>query len=160
MYDAGMTSLILLLAFAINPPPPPQGVVYDTCDVIDINTVYDLYMEDCHKPYLTQVLFIDTFPPGHKESGEECIVDWRLLKHDGMRPVRDHERGCWVMIWNDGDTLRVVKANHFRNSVTGYDLELEDREKHPFSSRRKLTSPQQLPPRSVLQPTAPPPDPQ
>jgi hypothetical protein len=167
MYDAGMTSLILLLALAASPPVPP--VIHDRCEIIILNDVYDLDIDYSEpdapppKPFLRQVLFVDTHPPGHSQEGQEYVIDWRMFKHEGMRPVRDQRHGGWVMMWQDGDTLRCVRCQSFVDQPTGYDIEVDDRGKNPQYLRRKLTTLKPPPPLElpvVFAPEPPPPDPQ
>lgn len=114
-----MAVLLLLIGIL-----PPQDVAEDRVDAIEHNHFYD----DQGREVFTQVIFWD---------GCE-VVAWRLWRNDLQTPWRDWRRGGYVMIWNDADRLRVVRAPAMRETWTQHDPELENRERCPPHLRRGL----------------------
>lgn len=63
---------------------------------------------------------------------------WKMQPDAGIRIWRDHDRGGWVAMWQDGDVIRVVRAPSYFESFTGHDPEQFDRQFLPAEARRKL----------------------
>ena len=110
---------------------PTDVVIQDRCDVIEVNH----YHGDDGRLIHTQIIFWD-----HKAnlSGEE-VAAWRLWKNPTTMPTRNQHTGEWQILWHDGETMRMVNAESFRETWTQYDREMESRADHPRSKQRGLT---------------------
>lgn len=104
-------------------PSAFDGLV-DRVDLIELNHVYD----GCGKAIFTQAIFY---------SGGE-VAAWRLVKSESHRPERDWRTGEWVMRWTDGERLRIVRSEDFRESFSQYDIEMDERTRFPVELRRGL----------------------
>ena len=120
-----MTMLLLLLSLL-----PAPGVACECVDLVEVNHVYDLQ----GKPVLVQAVFYDWRP----QQSDYHVKAWRLLKSDDQRPTRDFQRGGWVMLLRDGDTLREVRAVSYCESWTQYDVERVERDRLPQERRAGL----------------------
>lgn len=120
---------ILLAATALN---PPENVVTDHVDVIEINHFYD----EQGKLVFDQVLYFDWSPAESRYN----VRAWRLLKSPGHVPQKDWQRGDYVATFYDGDVLREIRAQTVRETWTQYDPELAEREFLPKERRRELRS--------------------
>jgi hypothetical protein len=118
-------AILLLAAFQ----PVPTGLVVDRVAVIETNVCWPLDCEECEKPFLTQLIFWDD---------QERVIDWRIKK---TRMDVEREGGEWVVTWHDGETFRQVRAPHFRDRHTGYDVEMEHRKQREDNWRKKLSKP-------------------
>lgn len=119
----------LALAVALN---PPESVVTDRVDVIEINHFYDEH----GKLVFDQVLYFEWSPSESRYN----VRAWRLLKSPAQLPQRDWERGDYVATFYDGDALREIRATSVRETWTQYDPELAEREHLPKERRRELRS--------------------
>lgn len=74
----------------------------------------------------------------------ECIKkEWARMPFMAVyrsptEPYWDHERGCWVTAWLDGEVFRVVTSQSVRESHTQFDPEIAEREYLPKERRREL----------------------
>jgi hypothetical protein len=68
------------------------------------------------------------------------VVAWRLVKNDQPAYARDWEGGGYIATWNDGEVMRRVRADSFRESWTQFDPELAEREYLPKEKRPELAS--------------------
>jgi hypothetical protein len=131
------TAAVLLLAI----PQDRGGIVRESVCCIETSHVFDLE----GKEYLTQYLFLTW----HNRKGCHVIQDWRLVKTT-ERPEWDYVRGCYVLRFKDGEKVREVTAATVKETWRTWDVELEERDKHPFNERRKLWSGKVGTDRSVL----------
>lgn len=112
---------------------PHDFVARDTVDVLELNHFYD----ENGRPVFDQIIFWDWSP-------EECrfqVRAWRLLRSPWQIPFYDHRRGQFITIWLDGDSLRRVAADSFRETWTQVDPEMAERASLPRESRRELSRP-------------------
>lgn len=113
-----MGNLLLLLLLWLGPEPL---VVIDTVDVCELNHVY----ADDGSHTFTQVVW-------WRDNGERFeVVAWKIVK-DG-EPHIERGQALW---WDNG--LRQVKAKHYRERWSQYDVELYDREILPADQRKGL----------------------
>lgn len=109
---------------------PHDDVPIDHVDLIEINHFYD----GCGKLVFTQQIFWDWCPPRCRFE----VRAWRMHKSDWQNPRWDWERNDAFSIWQDGDTLREVRAKATRTSYLQFDPELYEREITPKELRREL----------------------
>jgi hypothetical protein len=109
---------------------PVMDVPRDRVDLIEINHFHD----EQGRLVFEQVLFYEW--SAHQERHQ--VLAWRLLKTSAQRPRHDLATGDYIALWNDGETLREVRAGAFRETWTQYDPELVDREFLPKERRREL----------------------
>jgi hypothetical protein len=103
--------------------------VEDFVDVVHLEHFYD----ERGQLVFSQHIFIDeVLCPGNRIASE--VTAWRLVK--GQTVNRD-ARG-WYVLWNDGDTLRRVRARSYRETHSQVDSELAAREHLPQCQRRGL----------------------
>ena len=126
----GSTTLTLALAWAVYSVNPPEHVVLDRVDVIEINHFFDEH----GKLVFDQLLFYDW----SASQSRYHVRAWRLLKSPAQIPQRDWQRGDYVSRWFDGDSLREIRATTVRESWTQYDPELTEREHLPKERRKEL----------------------
>ena len=124
---ATFTAAVLLLGVI----PRPDGVLRDECGCIEVNHIFDAE----GKEYLCQYLFWDWCQ--HK--GCHRVADWKLVKSDA-RPRYDYSRRCYVLRIKEGEQVREITAPTARETWRTWDEELEDRNKHDFNHRRKLST--------------------
>lgn len=62
---------------------------------------------------------------------------WRMWKSD-RRPTKDYARGVWTVVFRDGNNLRKIVADEYRETWTQHDPEVDDREKMAMSKRTGL----------------------
>ena len=116
---------------------PSDMVVEDRCDVIEVNH----YHGDDGRLIHTQIIFWDYA----EDSAGERVAAWRLWKNPATMPTRDQYTGQWQVLWHDGETMRLVKADNFRETWTQYDREMESRTDLPRSQQRGLTKRRDVP---------------
>lgn len=108
---------------------PVETVARDKADVIERNSFYD----EQGRVVFVQHVFYDWCP--HCERFQ--VRAWRLEREH--KPERDWERGGYMLLWNDGETTREVRADSLRETWLQYDPELEERAVLDKSRRRELT---------------------
>jgi hypothetical protein len=128
----GGTTISLAILLAATALSPPETVVADYVDVIEINHFYD----EQGKLVFDQVLYFDWSPSQSRYN----VRAWRLLKSPAQVPQKDGQRGDYVATFFDGDALRTVRAASFRETWTQHDPELAEREYLPKEHRRELRS--------------------
>lgn len=121
-------TIVISIALGIVPQSP---LVCDRVDVLELNRVYD----DEGRPVLTQMIFWDW----HERDARLHVVAWRLWKDESPLPTRDWSCGEFVLLWNDGELLREVRAAAWRESWTQFDPELHDRNVFSKENRRGLS---------------------
>lgn len=122
-----MHALLIIAALAIN---PPQDVAREGFDLLERNRFYD----EQGRLVFEQILFYDWSPHADRFN----VQAWRLVKTPNQIPERDHEAGDFVAVWQDGEILRAVRSEMYRESWTQYDPELVEREYLPKERRRDL----------------------
>lgn len=128
----GAPMLILLLAMAAN---PPEDIVIDRCDVIELNHYYD----GDGKKIFDQVIFWrwQSIDAGQRL---ECR-DWVIRRPPQVLSIEPRPNGDKSVVWTErgrGALLRRVEAPMFRETWTQFDPELKDRENRPVFDRRRL----------------------
>lgn len=118
--------IALLLTVALHPV-----IIDDYVDVIEVNHFYD----ENGRLVFDQVIYWDLF-----NDGEYHVFDWRLLKRQSQWPQRDYQRGGYVSVWYDGDTLRRVRSSAAVETWTQFDPEVTDRENIPVEKRPRFKS--------------------
>lgn len=105
------------------------GVIRDRVDLIQVSHVYN------KRGVLTldQLLFYDW------DGRDYQVRDWRRLRQDSERPVRDFRRGDWAVLYREFGLLREIRGLRFRETWTQYDPEKEEQKKLPVNQRRGLT---------------------
>ena len=109
---------------------PPEDALVERVDLIELNHNYD----EAGRFQFNQIIY-------YKWSLDHCrynVCAWRLLKHDGQIPVRNWCCGGYDSVWHDGDVLRVVAAEHFRETWTQFDPEMKERRYLPKDKRPDL----------------------
>ncbi len=124
-----MILIAILIAATL---PAPTDVARDSVDLIELNHFFDEH----GRLVFDQLIFyrID-------KAGDEEVLEWRLVKHPSQPPQRDWQRGGYVATWTDGETVREVRTDSYRESWTQYDPELLAREALPKEKRRGLRHP-------------------
>ncbi len=118
-----MIDVLLLTLISIQPSPAEPA--RDRCDCIELNHFYD----SDGRPVFDQIIFWQGQHP----------IAWRLWKTREQTPWRDREQDGYVTAWTDGERLRVVRANSYRESWTQHDPEFVDREWYCKEQRRGLS---------------------
>ena len=108
---------------------PRFGPIRDDVDRVEVNHVYN---GDGEK-ILTQAIFWEF------RNGVWIVRDWKMLTSDRQHPRRDVRKGVFRMMWDDGGTMRDVRAKIRIETHTQYDPELKQRAIHPVEFRRRLT---------------------
>lgn len=122
-----MKAIILLIAIIPYSPVPEDRV-----SVAELNHFFDYN----GRLIFDQVIYYDWSP--HTERFQ--VRAWRLVKDQSFVPARDWEGGGYLSVWNDGEVIRRVRADSFRESWTQYDPELAEREVLCKERRRELRS--------------------
>ena len=86
------------------------------------------------KHVFDQLIFYDW----SREESRYHVRAWRLIKHPSQFPLHDLRTDTYVATWQDGDVLRSVSGDAFRETWTQYDPELLERSALPKSQRREL----------------------
>ena len=123
--------LRLTLIMAATSLVPQAPIVRDHVDTIELNHVYDL--QGNHT--LSQLIFWKQYG----SSTRTYVVAWRLWKPGYPTPVQDIQQGGVALLFYDGETLRLVRAQSFRETWTQHDPEIADRLLLPQNSRLGLT---------------------
>ena len=110
----------------------PQDVVLeDRADVVEVNHYYDKHGELVFDQLILW-----------RWCGADCdhrVFAWRIVKSSQQMPLRDYHRGGWVVLWQDQQEVRRVRADSFRRTWTQHDPELLDREHVQQGHRRGLS---------------------
>ncbi len=109
---------------------PQNGVSRDEVDLIEVNHFFDEH----GRLVFDQVIFYEW----SASNSRYHVRAWRLLKSPSQVPSRCWERGDFFSTWQDGDTLREVRAPQYRETWTQYDPELAERAFLPKEKRRAL----------------------
>jgi hypothetical protein len=114
---------------------PVDEALRDHVDLIEINHVYN----DLGQPVFDQLIFWEWCSAAARWQ----VRAWRMAKGAGIDravplPERDWQRGGYVLLWRDGDRLRIVRAAAVRETWTQYDPEMVEREVWPVDRRRGL----------------------
>lgn len=109
---------------------PAGDVAQDSVDLIEVNHFYDEH----GRLVFDQVIFYDWCTSQNRYQ----VRAWRLLKKPSQIPLRNFDTGEYETVWHDGDVLRRVRAQSFRESWTQHDPELREREYLPKDRRREL----------------------
>ncbi len=120
-------SLITVLALSTN---PQETVVKEAVDVVEYNHFYD---EKARLVFDQMMLY-----RWNKHSCRYDLVCWRLVKSESQLPVYNPTKDSYTITWQDGDTLRQVTSNAWRETWTQYDPELEERSIMPKEHRQEL----------------------
>ena len=116
---------ILLLSFV-----GPEDVLRERCDNIEVNNFYD----ENAKLVFTQIIFWNW------DRGYSVVKAWRLVKSPAILPRKDWRTGDFMVLWDDGGTLREVRSKSCYETWTQYDVELSNREIVPKEHRVELLS--------------------
>jgi hypothetical protein len=109
---------------------PQEDVSRDRVDLVEVNHFYD----DAGRHVFDQVIFYDWSPLDCRH----VVRAWRMVKNSAQLPKRSWADDTYTATWNDGDTLREVRAESMRESWTQYDPELAERDYLPKEKRREL----------------------
>ena len=123
-----MQAVCLMACFCVL---PYESATVDRVDLVEVNHVH------CHetaRPICVQLIFWDWAPT----KGRYQVIAWRLAKGADSLPVKDWRGRCWVATWTEGDTLRQVRADVYRETWTQADIEREERREFPKELRRGL----------------------
>jgi hypothetical protein len=124
------TFALLVLASAAGLNPADGVLANDRVDLIEVNHFYN----ERGSLVFDQIIFYDW----SAAEGRFHVRAWRLVKCPAQIPHRDGQRGEYVAVWSDGEVLRRVRSDSFRESWTQYDPELLEREYLPKEHRREL----------------------
>ena len=109
----------------------PRGdIARETVDLMEINHFYDEH----GRLVFDQVIFYDW----SKDDARYMVRAWRLIKNPAQVPQRDWKEGGYVSVWQDGELLRQVRSQSFRETWTQYDPELVERDYLPKERRKEL----------------------
>ena len=109
---------------------PYVPMLHDDVDVIELNHVFD----GDGRHVLSQLIFWEV----HARSATENVVAWRLAKSGQPQPLRDVQQGGCLLLFRDGEHLRLVRGKRYRETWTQYDPEIDDRRVLPQHRRREL----------------------
>lgn len=113
--------------------PINTGIASDRVDMMEVNHFYD----EKGKLVFNQIIFFDWSAPDSRY----MVRDWKLVKSKSQMPVKDTRTGDYVIVWYDGDLLRVVRCPLIRETWTQHDPELIEREYLPKERRAMLSTP-------------------
>jgi len=74
----------------------------------------------------------------HPTRGEFLVRDWRKWQGNRQRPRYDHQRGEWVLIFEDRGRWLTIRSTSYLKTVTTFDPEIINREKLTPDRRRRL----------------------
>lgn len=131
-------SLAVRLVLPLLAIVPIEDVVCDRVDCVEVNHFYG----EQGRLIFDQAIFYDWSPADERYQ----VRDWRLVKNPAQIPTRDWARGVdpqdrvprYTATWLDGEVLRRVEADSYRETWTQYDPELLEREQFPKERRRGL----------------------
>jgi hypothetical protein len=114
---------------------PREDVARESVDLIELNHFYDEH----GRLVFDQVIFYDWSSADARYN----VRAWRLVKNPAQLPQRDWSRpaastGSYSAMWQDGEQLRHVQSQSFRETWTQYDPELVEREYLPKERRKEL----------------------
>jgi hypothetical protein len=111
---------------------PVELTAEDHVDVAESNKFYDFEGREVFH----QVIYWD-WDEDHERFQ---VVAWRMVKggDESYIPRRDWSGGGYAATWVDGDCIRRVRADSFRETWLQYDPELSEREIYPKERRREL----------------------
>lgn len=142
----------IVLAIALCGTNPVELVARDRVDLIEVNHFHD----DEAQFIFTQVIFWNWV------AGRYEVVAWRMLRtkcnpqpRPGLAPERMWPSRDWVSTWDDGGTLRRVRARLFEETWTQHDPEFADRSVLHEKLRRGFSRPGPIPPEPVIQEPGP-----
>ena len=141
-----MESLALLLFCIV---PVEDRVLRERCDILHVDHMYS----EEGKHVWTQHIFWDW----HADEARYHVRDWRMVKGPAQTVAYSHERKCWYVLWEDGETQRYIEAESFRetwsqHSWTG-DIEVDERSILPAEHRRGLLRPVRRETKAAPEPT-------
>jgi hypothetical protein len=117
-----MKPIILLLAAF---QPAETGLLVDRCDLIERQHYH--CPDDGHLIF-TQYIFWDWSPV----TSRHHVIAWRLDK-------KQFTRSGNTITGMDGDTLRRIEGEHYRERWEMHDAEIEDQHRYPKEWRRGLS---------------------
>ena len=123
--------LRLTLVMAATLLVPQSPVVRDDVDTIELNHVYDVWGNHT----LSQLIFWKHYGI----STRTHVVAWRLWKPGYPMPVHDVPQGGYALLFIDGQTLRLLRSQRYRETWTQYAPEIADRLLLPQNRRVGLT---------------------
>ena len=109
---------------------PREDVARESVDLIELNHFYDEH----GRLVFDQVIFYDWSSADARYN----VRAWRLVKNPAQLPQRDWSTGYFSAMWQDGEQLRHVQSQSFRETWTQYDPELVEREYLPKERRKEL----------------------
>jgi hypothetical protein len=129
---------MLTLALLLLSHVAPELAVEETVEVIERNRVYHAEGFDGICLGIDQLIF-----RGDYGRELDAIVDFRLCAgeatHGGITvPLPSHDARGDYLLFHDGDKLRKVRYRTFAETVTGFDVELLEREDRPKERRYEL----------------------
>ena len=110
--------------------PISDGVLRESTDVCELNRV------TCGERIVLTQLIWWAQPKTQWEKKEACI-DFRVVSDASKYSIERRGTGC-VVRWRDGDKLREVSSQSFRESWTETDVEIEARTWLPKDDRKGL----------------------
>lgn len=117
---------------------PTDGIVRETVDIVEVNHFYsetdDPDFPLTHKYCFSQVLF---WRWNHREGRHE-VHDWRMAKQVSVMPQFNESRQIYQCWFCDNGIIRVVESLSVRETHTGHDPEITDREVLPKEKRISL----------------------
>lgn len=130
--------LVLMVAATAFASVPLGEATTEHVDSIELNHFWPECSDESypltHKYAFSQYLFRSW----NRDTSTHDIIAWKMKK-DGISPPRyDHERGVWVMTFNDGLKLRRITAGSFVETRSTFDPEIAERERLPVERRRGL----------------------
>ncbi len=111
---------------------PQDLALVDRTELVEVNHFHD---EDGRLVFKQLIWWEWDF-----EKGRYRVADWRLLKDDSMRPQRTFHPAGWLVMLQEGESLRMIHSEIARETKTLYDPELIDRLEWPVEKRRKLST--------------------
>jgi hypothetical protein len=126
----------------------PRGdIARETVDLMEINHFYDEH----GRLVFDQVIFYDW----SKDDARYMVRAWRLIKNPAQVPQRDWKDGGYLAVWQDGELIRQVRSQSFRETWTQYDPELVERDYLPKERRKELMTVKVNRPQRPATPSAP-----
>jgi hypothetical protein len=112
---------------------PHDELIRDRVSLVELNHFYN----DNGELVFDQLVFYDWCPVSERFQ----VRAWRMVKSPWQVPQRDWQRRGWLVLWLDGDRLRLVHADAFRETWTQYDPEVVERDYLPPERRKGLKTP-------------------
>jgi len=126
----GAATFLIAITLSTTASSPGDTILIDRVDLVEVNHFYD----EQGRLVFDQLIFYDWEP----EKSAYVVRAWRLLKTRQQIPQRDWSRGDYRVVWQDGDAMRTVRAQAYKETWTQSDPELINRKYRAKEDRLDL----------------------